>query len=99
MKLNNEKWVADYKQAFKELGQKGCGPADGIVCILATLRYLKRGLTEDAVAKVDVEKGFAELFKDCYEGKPQGFASNASAAMKAAKIEAGLDLDLGTIKP
>ncbi len=100
MKLDNAKWVESYKKAHKVLGEKGCGPSDGIVCILATLNYIKAGLVADQAknAKMTLQESFQELFKDCYEGKPQGFASNASAAMKAAKLESGLSLDMSDVK-
>ncbi len=105
MKLDGAKWIESYKKAHGVLKEKGCGPSDGIVCILATLNYIKAGLVADQakpVAKdakpMTLQESFQELFKDCYEGKPQGFASNASAAMKAAKLESGLSLDMSDIK-
>ena len=45
MTFNQDTWKATYIQAAKD--SKGHGASDGIVCVLATLRYIRAGLVDD----------------------------------------------------
>ena len=86
MVFSNEKWIAAYKQAASDLPT--CGPADGVVCVLASIRYIRSGLEEDAKATPakGVRESMAELWNTAKTAKLGGFACNASAAAKAAKL-------------
>lgn len=82
MKFNAEKWEEAYKAAAAAMPLQGS--SDGIVCIRATMKYIADGLKED---KIDVSKSFKELWSSVNEAKTlSGFASNASAAAKACKL-------------
>jgi hypothetical protein len=93
MKFNKDQWEASYKKAASDLS--GNGPSDGIVCILASLRYIANGLCDDigqgdADAKAQCETirdGIKELYESCNTAKTlSGFASNASSAAKACEL-------------
>ena len=100
MKYTEETWKNRYKAVASRLAPKGKGPSDGIVCAIATLEYIKDGLVADKVkSEADVKKSLVELVAslqaknaDGTKISMAGFASNASAAMKAAGMAvAGAD--------
>lgn len=65
MQFNVEKWETAYKKAASDL--KGNGPSDGIVCVLATLRYIRDGvIAEDMTPSAEVLKSKPQL-KDSVE--------------------------------
>jgi hypothetical protein len=86
MKLNSEKWVAAFKQAAADLKEAiGSKPSSGEVCAVATLRVVRDALIESKAGDASKLKAeFSELIQACQKEKLQGFASNASAAAKAA---------------
>lgn len=95
MKLNNEKFIAALK---KVVAQTGWQPSSGQACALASMMVVKAGLIDD-VGGADVKgnedfiasvnESFAELAAEIANPatKLGGFASNASAAAKAAGLE------------
>jgi len=100
MKIDEAKWKAQYKASAEKFGELGSGPSDGIVCVHASIKYIVDGLAEDAKAATEekpfnVEASLTELFLSCKDGKYNGFASNASAAMKAAGLSVGKTLLTG----
>ena len=95
MKLNNEKWLACVVKACKDTKAQ---PTSGVVCAIATLRYVRDEMLEqvkgsatekdDSAIIGDFFNGADGLIKAVIEAKQlNGFASNASAAAKAAKLE------------
>lgn len=95
MKYDETKWKTAYVAAAEKCGKIGHGPSDGIVCIMASLSYLKDGLMEEKTGdkpsydKAKLEASFAELFASTQGAKVKlgGFLSNASAAMKFADLK------------
>jgi hypothetical protein len=105
MVYKKESWIASYKKAVTDTAQK---PSSGMVCALATLRVIRDGICDDIgqsdeQSKLfceDVRASMNELIKQITKGETvHGFASNASAAAKAAGFageasaleQAGLD--------
>jgi hypothetical protein len=100
MKISKDSWVAEFKATAEKLKAKH-GPSDGVVCAIATLRYLRNEiLSQDigaepasgneniAYARVAITDGINELAKQILGGeKLFGFASNASAAAGAAGLK------------
>lgn len=87
MVYKKDKWVAAYKKVVEDL--KTTTPTAGKPCALATLRYIRDNLIddlgEDHDAVPDIRESFKELIKAISSaGAEDGFASNASAAAKAA---------------
>lgn len=88
MQFSKEKWIAAYKQAVNDTKRPATSGAN---CALATLRYIRDGLCDDIGEKSEEDKAFCATIRECInEMIPQmqkdiaGFASNASAAGKAA---------------
>ena len=97
MKLQNEKWMETFKAAVKQFSPGT--PANGEACAIASIRDVRDGIKEKMLAaKIDakviaiVESECLELMKNLCESttKLQGFASNASAAAKAAGFESAV---------
>lgn len=106
MKLNKDKWIADVKRTAndKKIGNKG--PTSGKVCAIATLRYIRDNLIDDIYGSTPSEEdaGAVEAIKESFlemiqaiakDGVDYGFASNASAAAKAAGFKAENVVDTG----
>lgn len=102
MKLNNEKWLAAVVKASKDLPQCGssdgavCALAtlrivrDALIEDIATSGADAKPETVKANAELaeEIKTSFSEMIQQVTSGaKLQGFASNASAAAKAAKLE------------
>ena len=91
MKLNNEKWIANLK---KVVAQTKWQASSGQACAVATVMTIQQGMLDD-VGESDcpeaavVRESLKELVEHLAlpETKLQGFASNASAAAKAAGLE------------
>ncbi|HEY5960949.1 MAG TPA: hypothetical protein VIV60_30545 [Polyangiaceae bacterium] len=93
MLLKKETWIAAYKKAVVDLKAK---PTSGLVCALATLRVIRDGICDDLGKDSDesasVRKSMGELIQQIQGGPKResfdlnGFASNASAAGKAAGL-------------
>ncbi len=90
MKYTEESWKTAYKNAADKASKIGHGPSDGIVCIMATLAFIKNGLIADKLPADKVEASIKELFASLQskEVSNGGFACNASAAMKFAGLKA-----------
>ena len=93
MKHNNDKWIAAYQKAFADLSKAGIakGASEGVVCAVATVRVIRDSLLaefkpDDENADI-IKTALNELLQDVQGAKLSGFASNASAAAKAAKLE------------
>lgn len=97
MQYNKDAWIAAYKKAVDDL--KTDKPASGLPCAIATLRYVRDGILADhtkhepgkpaklvAMTPDSVKEAINELIKKLSADKSvdDGFASNASAAAKAA---------------
>lgn len=102
MKLNNAKWIEAVVKASKDLPNCGssdgavCALAslriirDGLVEDIATSGEGATAETKKANAELaeEIKTAFSEMIQQVTSGaKLQGFASNASAAAKAAKLE------------
>lgn len=105
MKFNADQWKAAYKKAASDLSSQGS--SDGIVCVLATLRYIQNGICDDiggGKPEQDetcqaIRECIAELWADCKSAKLAGFASNASSAaaacgLKVEKAKAVVDVSV-----
>ena len=96
MQIKKDSWVAEFKTTAEKLKAKH-GPSDGVVCAIASLRYLRAGLMDDVgadkspeaeYARTAITEGINELAKQIMGGeKLFGFASNASAAAGAAGLK------------
>lgn len=92
MKHNKDTFIAALKQAVKDTQQP---PTSGLPCAIASLRVVRDGLIKNAVIAKDpkmvdaIKAEFSELIKSLCapDAKLAGFASNASAAAKAAELE------------
>ena len=89
MKYTEETWKAQYAKTAEIAAKAGRGASDGIVCIMASLSYMKQGLVADGLPKDQISKAIDELFESLKDPKISngGFACNASAAMKFAGIK------------
>lgn len=105
MKFNADQWKAAYKKAASDLSSQGS--SDGIVCVLATLRFIQAGIIDDVGQETEEDKMFcesvresiSELWTDCKSAKLAGFASNASSAtaacgLKVEKAKAVVDVSV-----
>ena len=91
MKLNIENWTEKYlPQAVKDCK---CQPSAGIATAVATMRYvrdemLKEVAEDDKPIVLDFFNGEDGIIQQLAKAKTlNGFACNASAAAKAAKLE------------
>lgn len=90
MKLNIETWTKTYLP--KAVSDCKCKPASGIATAVATCRYirdemLKEVKDEDKPIVLDFFNGEDGLIQQLAKAKTlNGFASNASAAAKAAGL-------------
>lgn len=105
MKYDKAKWIAAYNKAMQDL--KSAKPTEGRICAIASVRVIRDGLIDDIVgdgkkaskddlAFVDtIKESCLELINQLRLGAEDGFASNASAAAKAAghKAEASAAID------
>lgn len=91
MVYDKAKWIAAFQKAVKDLNTNA--PTSGKVCAIATIRYIRDGLCDDIGDKTDDDKAQCATVRDCCnellkavskDGASEGFASNASAAAKAA---------------
>lgn len=96
MKYNKDKWVEVVKKTVADL--KSTTPTAGKPCAIATMRYVRDGILDDIFGGKPPEAGtpdadtfdaikesFSEIIKGlAKDGATEGFASNASAAAKAA---------------
>ncbi len=93
MRYNKEKWTAAYQKAVKDLNTTAV--TQGRVCSTATIRTIRDGVVEDFIAaykkgdniedmKNILKDSFNELLTQVSKNTEEGFASNASAAAKAA---------------
>ena len=89
MKFDENKWKAALTKAASDL--KGCGPTEGIVCALASIRLIRDSVVEnvDADSADVIKTELNDLIQQLPKIKLQGFCCNASAAAKFAKLEAG----------
>lgn len=101
MKFNADKWKAAMVKAIAD--RKSEKPTQDLNCILASIRFMRDGL-QDELSENEPEKGwtaedvdeaitksFGELWKHIQSAEVSstlGFASNASAAAKAAGCKA-----------
>lgn len=92
MVYNKTKWIAQVKKAVADLG-KNAKPSAGLPTAIATIRFIRDGLCDDIGEADDEAKAICTTVKDCCnellkqlssKGVEDGFASNASAAAKAA---------------
>ncbi len=94
MVYKKEAWIACLKKAIADLKMEDA-PTSGKVCAIASLRYVRDAViddiygakpaSEDEGAVDAIRESFRELIKAVNaEGADSGFASNASAAAKAA---------------
>jgi len=94
MVYKKDSWIAAYTKAVKDLNTEK--PTSGLPCAVATLRYVRDGILDD-IAQLKDKKLQADItlyVKDSINalvaalakagGVDDGFASNASAAAKAA---------------
>jgi hypothetical protein len=95
MKLNNEKWLANLKKVVEQTKWQA---SSGQACAVATVMTIKQGMIDDVGGAdmkgeeeyvMQVSESLKELVEEIAkpETKLQGFASNASAAAKAAGLE------------
>jgi hypothetical protein len=93
MKLNNEKWLANLKKVVEQTKWQA---SSGQACAVATVMTIKQGMIDDVGEKEGnedtlnlINDSLKELVEEIAkpETKLQGFASNASAAAKAAGLE------------
>lgn len=94
MQYDKAKWVAAVQKAIADL--KTDKPTAGKVCSVATLRYVRDGLLADFAGLFPKDKetqndcenaikdSLNELIKQVSTDTDSGFASNSSAAAKAA---------------
>ncbi len=97
MKYSKAKWLDAVKKAVKDLNTSAA--TSGKVCAIATIRYIRDGMVDDIVGDkpiaqytdednamiATVKETINELIQQVSkEGAENGFASNASAAAKAA---------------
>lgn len=97
MVYNKAKWIAEVKKAVADLKAEN-SPTSGKVCAVATLRYVRDSLVDDVVGNKPKTEWSEEdqivvetittalnaLIKVVSAKTEDGFASNASAAAKAA---------------
>ena len=91
MLLDKAKWTATLNKVIEKTKAK---PSSGVACAVATIQYISKGLQEDIGQGDDDAKAQCETIKDCLgelmkqcqqaDQDLYGFASNASAAAKAA---------------
>lgn len=102
MTYKKDKWIEYVKKAVEDTKAL---PSSGKVCAIAAIRYMRDGLTDDIGETSDDDKAFCTTIRDCMNelikevnksGASDGFASNASAAAKAAgfKGQAVVEVEL-----
>lgn len=96
MQYNKEKWTNAIKKSIEDL--KTSKVTSGRVCAVATVRYIRDGIIDDIIGTKPVDQcseedqaivatikeSLNELIKQVSKSTEDGFASNASAAAKAA---------------
>lgn len=102
MVYKKETFIAYVKKAIADRKSEKA-PAGGANCAIASLRYMRDGLiddiygvkpgeqgnADDAGAIAAIRESFKEIIDSTHkEGADSGFASNASAAAKAAGFKA-----------
>lgn len=111
MKYDKTKWIECVKKVVAELKTKK--PTQSKVCAIATARYIRDGLLDDLFStkpgekrtKEDEEQVVAirESFKELItqlntDGAEAGFASNTSAASKAAGFDTRGENEIAELK-
>jgi len=103
MKHSKDNWIKALKQAVTDVEMP---PTSGLPCAIASVRIIRDGILADLKANAKlklsaeieeaIKASVLELIRDLGnpECKMAGFASNASAAAKAAELETSKSANL-----
>jgi hypothetical protein len=102
MTYKKEAWIAAMKKAVADL--KTDKPTSGLPTAIATLRYVRDGVLADhtkaskviPITAETLKASFSEIITELSKAKgvDDGFASNASAAAKAAGFKTSAETTL-----
>ncbi|SRR6266702_508383 len=104
MKYNKEKWIAAYQKTVKDLNTTAA--TQGRICSSATVRVIRDGVIEEVISaykkgdttedvRLMLKDAFNELLAEVSKETNDGFASNASAAAKAAGFKSTSETVVG----
>jgi urease gamma subunit len=102
MTYKKDSWIAQLNKAIKDTGLSA-KPTAGLPCAVATIRYIRDGIVADTMknGKSVLGENLRLVTDSCNElikqlcankGVDDGFASNASAAAKAAGHKSEADV-------